>query len=89
MAISTTDLADIERLLQAPATPATLVAELRRRFPSLSVTQCDPVDVDLETPFRSWQHVSLYLIDRADHCWRLTPDTALASGLLLVAQEAA
>ncbi len=88
MALSATDLADIEALLNTHGAQAQAVAELRRRFPTLTVTRCDPSDVDLETPFREWPGVSLYLVDSADHCWKLTADAARATGLVVVAHQA-
>jgi aspartokinase-like uncharacterized kinase len=88
MALSTTELAEIEAVLDTEAEPARVVADLRRRFPALTVTQCDPSDLDNETPFRAWSRFSLYLVDSADHCWRLTSDAARATGLVVVAQKA-
>jgi hypothetical protein len=85
MALGATDLADIEALLNTQVAPAQAAAELRRRFPALTITQCDPSDVDLETPFREWPRFSLHLVDGSDHCWRLTPDAARATGLVVVA----
>lgn len=87
MALSTSDLADIESLLQAQSEPSGAVVSLRQRFPKMSVTQCDPSDVDLETPFRTWSSFALHLVDSSDHCWRLTDKTKRATGLLLVANK--
>jgi hypothetical protein len=87
VALSTSDLADIEALLAAQPEPSLAVTALRRRFPKMAVTQCDPSDVDLETPFRTWAGFALHLVDSADHCWRLTDQTERATGLLLVAHK--
>lgn len=87
MALGTSDLADIDALLQAQTQPVLAVAALRQRFPKLSVTLCDPSDVDLETPFRTWSRFSLHLVDSTDHCWRLTAEAERATGLLLVAHK--
>lgn len=87
MALGTSDLADIDAMLQAQTEPVLAIAALRQRFPRLSVTQCDPSDVDLETPFRTWPRFSLHLVDSADHCWRLTSEMERATGLLLVAHK--
>jgi hypothetical protein len=87
VALSTSDLADIEALLKAQPEPSAAVASLRQRFPKMAVTQCDPSDVDLEAPFRTWPGFALHLVDSADHCWRLTDKTDRATGLLLVAQK--
>jgi hypothetical protein len=85
MPLDAAELTAIEALLAATAEPAHAVADLRRCFPGLTVTQCDRSDVDLETPFRTIARVSIYLVDGTDHCWRLTTDTARATGLVLVA----
>ncbi len=87
MALSISDLVDIEALLVAQSEPSVAVAALRRRFPTMAVTQCDPSDVDLETPFREWPGFALHLVDSAEHCWRLTDKTERATGLLLVPQK--
>jgi hypothetical protein len=84
MPLDASELTAIDALLAEAATPA-LVADLRRRFPGMTVTQCDPSDVDLEAPFRVAAGVSLYLVDGMDHCWRLTTDAARATGLVVVA----
>ncbi len=88
MALGPTELAEIDTLLNTQAEPARLVAALRKGFPGLTVTQCDPSDLDLETPFRIWPRFSLFLVDNTDHCWRLTSDAARASGLVIVATPA-
>jgi hypothetical protein len=85
MPLDAAELSDVEALLAETGEPAHVVTALRHRFPSLTVTQCDPSDVDLETPFREMERVSLYLVDGMDHCWRLTTDTARATGFVVVA----
>jgi hypothetical protein len=87
MALSLTDIAAIETLLAEQPEPVRAIGDLRGRFPGLAVTSCDPSDVDLETPYRSWPHVALFLVDNSNHCWRLTLDTASATGLLVVPQK--
>lgn len=87
MALDATELAEIEALLAAPDEAARVVGELRRRFPAFTVTRCDLSDLGVETPFRTSPRFSLYLVDSADHCWRLTSDAARATGLVLVAHK--
>lgn len=74
----------IEALLTEASEPAGFVAALKQRFPTLSVTRCDPSDVDTETPFLSKPPLTLYLVDGLDHCWRLTTDAARATGVVVV-----
>lgn len=83
MALSANDLAQIEGLLAAPDADMRAFHELRLRFPELSVTPCDASDLDTESPFREYGRFNLYLVDGTDHCWRLTSDPELATGLVL------
>lgn len=84
MALTADDVRDIETLLGAAEASAQTFADLRRRFPMLSVTRCDPSDLGVETPFREFPRFALHLVDGSDHCWRLTDDPARATGLVVV-----
>ena len=88
MALSAENLSEIETLLQSPEASAQSLADLRRRFPGVSLTQCDASDLDAEQPFRQFQRFSLYLVDGLDHCWKLTSDPARATGLVVVQHRA-
>jgi hypothetical protein len=85
MGLSETDICQIETLAQAANCTASAVADLRQRFPALSLTSCAASDIDDATPFRAWPHLSLYLVDGNDHCWRLTDNAARATGLVIAA----
>jgi hypothetical protein len=85
VALGISDLTAIDALMAEQTEVVAAVKALRQRFPKMSVTQCDPSDVDLEMPFRTWSRFSLHLVDIADHCWRLTSDADRATGLVLVA----
>jgi hypothetical protein len=87
MALKPEELADIDALLGAPGAGLSVLLEIRSRFPGLSLTRCDPSDVDTETPFRSYPRFSLYLVDGAAYCWQLTPDPDRATGLVLVERK--
>jgi hypothetical protein len=84
MTLSLDDLAEIEVLLAAPDANVSVLAELRRRFPGMSLTRCDASDVGVESPYREFRKFSLYLVDGADHCWRLTADATRATGIVVV-----
>ena len=84
MSLGADELDAVAALLAEAETASDAVGVLRRRFPALTVTLCDPSDVDTETPFRVWPHVSLHLVDGSDHCWRLTADPGRATGLVVV-----
>jgi hypothetical protein len=81
MGLSAEDLAEIDALLSAPGVAAQAFAKLRERFPGLSVTRVDASDLSLETPFRQYEGVDLYLVDGSNHCWSLTDRPENATGL--------
>lgn len=83
MGLSEQDLVEIDGLLGAADAEAEAFDALRRRFPALSLTRCDASDVDNEVPFRRYCAFHLYLVDAADHCWRLTSDPARATGIVI------
>ena len=83
MAITDSELKQIETLFAAGAADAELAAEFRRRFPGLSLTRCAASDMNSEQPYRRTPGFDLYLVDRADHCWRLTAESARATGIVL------
>ncbi|MGA7805867.1 DUF6129 family protein [Bradyrhizobium sp.] len=85
MALGTDELTEIEILLSAESAEADPFAVLRGRFPHLSWTRCDASDVT-ETPFRTYQGFDLHLVDKADHCVKITNDPAYATGIILAAK---
>lgn len=89
MALSPQDLAEIDTLLAAPDADGQALVQLRQRFPKLSLTRCDASDIDAETPFRSFPRFTLYLVDGADHCWRMTSDPERATGLVVAQNKPA
>ncbi|RTL79373.1 MAG: hypothetical protein EKK29_21570 [Hyphomicrobiales bacterium] len=85
MAISDVELTEIETLLGSEKTP--VLSELRAKFSHLSWTCCDESDV-IETPFRSFMHCDLHLLDGADHCVTVTDDPARATGVIVAYRRA-
>lgn len=83
MTLDSDDIAALERFVAAATGDTPAVAELRRLFPGLTLTQCDASDLDTETPFRSGPTLSLFLVDGRDHCWVLTDDPSRATGLVI------
>jgi hypothetical protein len=88
MAITDSELKQIETLFAARAADGGLVAEFRRRFPGLSLTRCAASDLNGEQPYRRTSGFDLHLVDRSDHCWRLTADPARATGIVLAQHKA-
>ena len=88
MSLSPTDFAHIVSVLDSVGPSVDGVAALKARFVGLSFTRCHPSEVDTETPFFERETFSLYLVDAADHCWRLTDDPQRATGLVVAARGA-
>jgi hypothetical protein len=88
MALNADELTEIDKVLSAPDAGAQAFAELRRRFPHLSLTRCDASDV-VETPFRAYPGFDIHLLDAADHCVQVTMDPARATGIILAKRSAA
>jgi hypothetical protein len=84
MPLDAAELLEIETLLSTANDSSQVVAGMRHRFPSLTITRCDASDVDTETPVLTVDRFSVFLVDGSDHCWRLTTDAARATGLVLV-----
>jgi hypothetical protein len=63
------------------------VSTLRRDLSGLSITRCDPSDVDGEPPFREYDRYALYLVDGRDHCVQLCRDPGTATGIVVVAKK--
>jgi hypothetical protein len=83
MSVSEQSLVAIAELLESAEADAATIAELRRRFPGLSLSRCDAHDVADETPFRTFARCNLYLLDARDHCVRITSDPLVATGFVL------
>lgn len=87
MALTPADLGEIDALLGAPDASGGAVAALRARFPKSSLTCASSSDLGVEAPFRQYKQFDLYLVDGGSHCWNLTQDPGLATGLVVVAHE--
>jgi hypothetical protein len=89
MGMSAAEIDEIGALLGASGAEAGTLAELRARFPKLSLTRVDASDLGMETPFRHYERFDLYLVDGSSHCWSLTDNPELATGLVLAARRSA
>ncbi len=87
MALNADELMHIDQALSAAGGDAHVFAELRQRFPHLSWTRCDASDVT-EAPFRAYSRFDVHLVDRADHCVRITMDPMRATGIVLADRNA-
>lgn len=82
MALSTEQLQQIEQFLSSEPARSNTEA-FRSEFPGLTLTRCDALDMQEETPFRSYPTFDLYLLDASDHCVQLTTDPEAATGIVL------
>jgi hypothetical protein len=87
MALAAEELAEIEKVLAWPDALSLAYVTLRQKFPHLAWIRCDASDV-METPFRSFGDFDLHLLDKADHCARITADPARAGGIVLARRVA-
>ncbi|WP_026607693.1 DUF6129 family protein [Methylocapsa acidiphila] len=83
-ALTTENLAQIEALLSAPDADASVLADFRQRFPGVSLTRCDPSDVDGERPYKEFSRFNLFLVSAVNHCVTMTRDPAVATGIIVV-----
>ena len=77
------ELKQIQALLNAEAPAAERIAAVRRLFPILPLTRCDARDMGTEAPWFETPEFLVYLLDRSAHCWRLTLDPGIATGLVI------
>ena len=87
MPLSAEELSKLESLLATSNGGSQLAQEFRERFPGRSLTRCDASDMGAEEPFRCFDAVELYLVDGRDHCWHITGDPALATGVVLATRR--
>ena len=83
MPFSAAELSQLETFLSCSDGGSQAALELRKLFPGRSLTRCDASDMGADEPFRQFDAVDVYLVDGRDHCWRLTHDPALATGIVL------
>jgi hypothetical protein len=87
MALTASDLAEIEQVLASSDVGSQLYLELRQKYPHVVWIRCDASDVT-EAPFRSFREVDMHLLDSADHCAQITADPARATGIVLAKRVA-
>lgn len=85
--ITPDDLVRIDDLLATPATGSNPLTDFRGAFPGLSLTRCDASDMSDEQAFREYPAFNLYLVDGRDHCWHITDDMNIATGVVVAARN--
>jgi hypothetical protein len=86
MAFTASEVDQIEALLSGEHAAPELLAAFRSRFPGRSLTRCDASDLSEESPFRRLARADMYLVDGRTHCWQITNDPAIATGIVLAAR---
>ena len=87
MPFTTAEIVQLEALIAASDGGPQVITEFRNRFPGRSLTRCEAVDMGAEEPFRCFDAIDLYLVDGRDHCWQLTTNPALATGVVLAQRK--
>jgi len=82
--LTTENLAQIEALLSGPDADPSVLQDFRQRFPGVSLTRCDPSDVDGERPYKEFTRFNLFLVSAVNHCVTMTRDPAVATGVIVV-----
>lgn len=83
MALSESVLAGIRDLAASRASDPGLAELIRERLPEITVSRCDASDLGMEVPFLSLEGVDIHLVDGSGHCWSITGEPELATGVLL------
>ncbi|MGE0113763.1 MAG: hypothetical protein AB7T07_02600 [Steroidobacteraceae bacterium] len=83
MALSTDQLVQLETLCAASDGGPQVVAAFRSQFPGMSLTRCEVSDMGADEPYRQFAQVDMYLVNGSAHCWQITADPALATGIVL------
>lgn len=83
MSLSNEELERIAGVADEAPTSRDAVQALRRFFPGLAVTRVDAMDMRGENPVRRLAARDLYLVDARNHCWTVTVDPAMATGVVI------
>lgn len=85
--ISSEQLQAVTDWIEKRVDSATLQNELRRAFPGMHFTFCFDDDVLVDQPIASCEGFNLYLVDTGNHCFSLTSDMQVATGLVVAERE--
>jgi hypothetical protein len=83
MAFTATELIELESMLDAGESGPAFVTKFRTQFPGRSLTRCDASDMGAEEPYKQLTYLDMYLVDGNNHCWNITHDPAVATGIVL------
>lgn len=74
---------DIAHLAETRGVDYAALTHLRQVYPSLYFTHCLDDDINEVEPVLRGAGINLYLVDRRQHCLRLTEDFQAATGVVL------
>lgn len=60
---------------------------IRGVMPDLALVRCDADDMRGIVPFQRSGSYDMFLVDTANHCWRIIDDLAEASGVVIAAHS--
>ncbi len=83
MPFTDSEISELEIMLDDAVSVPQAVAQFHCRFPGKSVTRCDASDMGSEDPFRSFRGFGLYFVDGRDHCWQITGNPKMATGIVI------
>lgn len=63
------------------------IAAARSRYPGLSFTCCDASDMCDAVPYQVFAAFDLYLVDGNAHCWQVSGDPQVATGVLIARHD--
>jgi hypothetical protein len=87
MPFTSSEIAQLRTLIADSDGGPQLTGEFRRQFPGRSLTRCDQSDMGAETPYAQYPQLDLYFVDGRDHCWQITGDPTLATGVVLAKRK--
>jgi len=89
MALHPAALERLDAVMEGSDAVEPQLAALRKELAGVSITCCDPRDLDGEEPFRSYPQGSLFLVDGTQHCWTITQQPERATGIVLAVRRGA
>jgi hypothetical protein len=82
MAVSPSDLTELDRLLSDPTLDGQALSVLRQSLPHLSFARCDAMDLD-DRPQREYPRFDLHYLDNSDFCMKIVAGPDQATGVIL------
>jgi hypothetical protein len=76
-----------ELVVRASVLESGCVDPLRSQFPDIHFTYCMDDDVYAALPVLQRERFNIYLVDSRDHCFCLTQDSEIATGIVVAEVE--